>query len=241
MNRAKAIEIENLKTYYNCDSGDVVKAVDGVSFGIGKGEFFALTGPSGCGKSTIGFSVMRLIQKPGSIISGKMLMDGYDLMALTEKEMRKVRGARISMIFQDPFTSLNPVLTIGDQVAEAPIVHLNISRVEALEMAESMLKKVGIDEPALRMRQYPHQLSGGQRQRVMIAMAVSCGAELLIADEPTTALDVTTQASIMQLLEGLKAEEGLSVLFITHNIKLAEKYCDRIAVMSRGRIIQRMK
>ncbi len=241
MTLARSLDIEDLKTYYYSEDGSIIKAVDGVRLCIGKGEFFALTGPSGCGKSTIGFSILRLIQSPGKIISGRILLDGTDLMTLSEKEMQKVRGTRISMIFQDPFTSLNPVLTIGEQVAEAPRFHFRLSRKESLEKAEALLKKVKLDEPALRMAQYPHQLSGGQRQRVMIAIAISCGADFLIADEPTTALDVLTQAGIMELLEELKSSDGLSVLFISHNIKLAEKYCKKIAVMSKGRIIQRMR
>ncbi|MFA5103781.1 MAG: ABC transporter ATP-binding protein [Candidatus Margulisiibacteriota bacterium] len=241
MNPAKALDIENLKTYYYSEDGNVVKAVDGVSLCVSEGEFFALTGPSGCGKSTIGFSILRLIQSPGKIISGKVLLDGRDLLLLPERDMRRVRGTRISMIFQDPFTSLNPVLSIGEQVAEAPRTHFKISMREALEKAEVLLKKVKIDNPALRMRQYPHQLSGGQRQRVMIAIAISCGADFLIADEPTTALDVSTQAGIMELLQELRTDQGLSVLFISHNIKLAEKHCKKIAVMSRGRIIQRLR
>lgn len=241
MNQGKALDVENLKTYYYSEDGNVVKAVDGVSLCIGKGEFFALTGPSGCGKSTTGFSILRLIQSPGRIISGRILLDGRDLLSVPEKEMQKVRGTRISMIFQDPFTSLNPVLSIGEQVAEAPRAHFRLSRQEAFEKAESLLKKVKIDNPSLRMRQYPHQLSGGQRQRVMIAIAISCGADFLIADEPTTALDVSTQAGIMELLHELRSSQGLSVLFISHNIKLAEKHCQKIAVMSHGRIIQRLR
>lgn len=241
MTLARSLDIEDLKTYYYSQDGSVVKAVDGVRLCIGKGEFFALTGPSGCGKSTIGFSILRLIQSPGKIISGRILLDGTDLMGLSEKDMQKVRGMRISMIFQDPFTSLNPVLSIGDQVAEAPRAHFKLTRREALERTEVLLKKVKIDNPGLRMRQYPHQLSGGQRQRIMIAIAISCGADFLIADEPTTALDVSTQAGIMELLQELKDVQGLSVLFISHNIKLAEKHCKKIAVMSKGRIIQRMR
>ena len=241
MKQAKALDIENLKTYYYSEDGDVIKAVDGVSLCVSEGEFFALTGPSGCGKSTIGFSILRLIQSPGKIISGRILLEGRDLLTLPERGMQKIRGARISMIFQDPFTSLNPVLSIGEQVAEAPRAHFKLSRQESLEKAENLLKKVKIDNPALRMKQYPHQLSGGQRQRVVIAIAISCGADFLIADEPTTALDVSTQAGIMELLQELRSTQGLSVLFISHNIKLAEKYCQKIAVMSHGRIIRRMR
>ncbi len=241
MMHSKILEVEELRTSYYPGSGGEIRAVDGVSFGIGKGEFFALTGPSGCGKSTIGASIMRLIQRPGKIISGKVFFEGARTDILPEKDMRRIRGAGISMVFQDPFTSLNPVLTVGEQLAEAPMAHLGLSRGEAYGKAEGLLAKVGIDEPRLRIRQYPHQLSGGQRQRVMIAIAISCGSRLLIADEPTTALDVSTQASIMALLQQLRVSDGLSALFITHNIRLAEKHCDRIAVMSAGRIIQRMK
>lgn len=241
MNQDKTLDIENLKTYYYPEDGGVVKAVDGVSLCINKGEFFALTGPSGCGKSTIGLSVLRLIQSPGRIIAGRILLDGRDLAGISERDMQKIRGRRISMIFQDPFTSLNPVLSIGDQVAEAPRAHFKLSRRQALEKAEYLLKKVKIDDPLLRMKQYPHQLSGGQRQRVMIAIAISCGADFLIADEPTTALDVSTQAGIMELLQELRSADGLSVLFISHNIKLAEKHCQKIAVMSKGRIVRRMR
>ncbi len=234
------LDIKNLKTYYTTDN-DTIKAVDDISLCLNKGEFFALTGPSGCGKSTIGLSILRLIQYPGKIISGRILLDGQDLLGMSEKEMQKIRGRRISMIFQDPFTSLNPVMNIGEQVSEALRVHLGFSVKEALERTESLLKEVKIDNPGLRMRQYPHQLSGGQRQRVMIAIAISCGADILIADEPTTALDVTTQSGIMELLESLRIKHGLSVLFISHNIKLAEKYCTKMSVMSKGRIIQRMR
>lgn len=234
------LEIKGLSTHYYMDDGAVVKAVDGIDLLVGKGDFIGVVGPSGCGKSTLGSSILRLISDPGKIISGSIYLNGTDLLSISQNDMWKVRGKEISMIFQDPFTSLNPVITIGEQISETIRQHFKVSRKEAFNRAIGFLEKVEIDDPLMRYKQYPHQLSGGMRQRVMIAIAISCGARLLIADEPTTALDVSTQASIMELLERLRAEQGMAIIFISHNMRLVKKYCKKIALMKNGKIIGRI-
>jgi len=232
------LQVEDLVTTFQTQEG-TVRAVDGVSFRVGKGETVALVGESGCGKSVSALSVMRLVQGPaGRIASGRVLLDGVDLASLPEAEMRKVRGARIAMIFQEPMTSLNPVLTIGFQVAEAVQLHRGLSRNDAWTEAVKMLDLVEIADPAERARSYPHQLSGGMRQRVMIAMALSCGPELLIADEPTTALDVTIQAQILELLDGLRARLGMALLLITHDLGVVAERAERVLVMYAGRVVE---
>jgi peptide/nickel transport system ATP-binding protein len=232
------LQVDNLVTTFETADGSV-RAVDGVSFAIGRGETVALVGESGCGKSVTALSIMRLVQAPaGRIASGRVLLDGVDLASLPEPGMRKVRGARIAMIFQEPMTSLNPVLTVGFQVAEAVQLHRGLSRAEAWNEAVKMLDLVEIDDPAERAKAYPHQLSGGMRQRVMIAMALSCGPELLIADEPTTALDVTIQAQILELLDGLRSRLGMALLLITHDLGVVAERAERVLVMYAGRVVE---
>lgn len=230
------LEIKDLSTYYFLDKKEV-KAVDNVSLKISAGEFLGLAGPSGCGKSTIGLSILRLIDPPGRIISGEILFEGYDLLKLQDPEMIKIRGKKISMIFQDPFTSLNPVITLGEQISEAIRYHLDLSKKEAEDRAIMLLGKVSISDAKKRFDEYPHQLSGGMRQRIMIAIAICCGAKLLIADEPTTALDVVTQGQIMRLLKEINEREGISVLLISHNSALINKYCQRKILMKDGKVI----
>ncbi len=232
------IEVKNLKTHFFTEEG-VVKAVDGVDFSIKPGETVGIVGESGCGKSVTSLSIMRLVESPpGRIVDGEILFEGKDLTKLSEKEMRKIRGNDISMIFQEPMTSLNPVYTVGDQITESLILHKNLSKKEAKNQAVKMLKKVGIPLPEQRVDEYPHQLSGGMRQRVMIAMALSCDPKLLIADEPTTALDVTIQAQILDLMNGLKDEFGMAIMMITHDLGVIAEVSDRIAVMYAGKIVE---
>jgi len=232
------IDVAGLKTYFYTDDG-VVKAVDGVDFQIKRGETLGLVGESGCGKSVSALSIMRLIPiPPGRIVDGSITYSGRDLTKLTEREMRKVRGNEISMVFQEPMTSLNPVYTVGDQIAEAITLHQGKSRREAMRMAAEMLDLVGIPAPQKRVHDYPHQLSGGMRQRVMIAMALSCNPGLLIADEPTTALDVTIQAQILELLKKLKQEIGMSILLITHDLGMVAEMAQRVSVMYAGRAVE---
>lgn len=234
----KLLDVRGLKTYFDTDEG-TVKAVDGVSFHIDKGETLAVVGESGSGKSVTSLSIMRLIPTPpGRIAGGEMLFNGQDLVKKTEREMRQIRGNDISMIFQEPMTSLNPVYTVGDQIAEAIVLHQGKSQKQAMKMAAEMLELVGIPEPAKRVRNYPHQMSGGMRQRVMIAMALSCGPQLLIADEPTTALDVTIQAQILELMKKLQNEIGMSILFITHDLGVVAEIADRVVVMYAGRAVE---
>jgi oligopeptide/dipeptide ABC transporter ATP-binding protein len=233
------LEVRNLRTYFHTDAG-TAKAVDGVSFHVEKGEVLGIVGESGCGKSVTSLSVMRLVpQPPGEIMTGSEIrFDGRDLLALPESEMRRVRGNDIAMIFQEPMTSLNPVYTIGDQIAEAVRLHRSGSRRDARQQAIDVLRLVGIPDPAERVDAYPHQLSGGQRQRVMIAMALSCEPDLLIADEPTTALDVTIQAQILDLLAGLRQRLGMAVVLITHDLGVVAEVCDRVIVMYAGRVVE---
>ena len=234
----RLLEVTDLKTYFDTDEG-VVKAVDGVSFHIDRGETLAVVGESGSGKSVTSLSVMRLIPTPpGRIASGAMTFEGQDLVKKSEREMRRIRGNDISMIFQEPMTSLNPVYTVGDQIAEAIVLHQGKSYREAMKLAVEMLDLVGIPEPGKRVKNYPHQMSGGMRQRVMIAMALSCGPKLLIADEPTTALDVTIQAQILDLMRKLQREIGMSILFITHDLGVVAEMADRVVVMYAGRAVE---
>jgi oligopeptide/dipeptide ABC transporter ATP-binding protein len=220
-------------------AGGLITAVDGVSFEIGAGESVALVGESGCGKSVTALSIMRLVASPpGEVLGGAIEFDGRDLLSLPEPEMRKVRGNEIAMIFQEPMTSLNPVLTIGYQIAEALMVHRDLRRGEAAREAVSMLELVEMPDPEGRAQCYPHELSGGMRQRVMIAMALSCDPRLLIADEPTTALDVTIQAQILDLLESLKERLGMALLLITHDLGVVAEEAERVVVMYAGRIVE---
>ena len=235
---ADLLQVRDLKTYFYTSQG-VVKAVDGVSYDIQEGETVALVGESGCGKTMSALSIMRLVPRPqGKIEDGEILFQGRNLLALDEEEMRKIRGAEIAMIFQEPMSSLNPVLTIGRQITETLEAHHPVSGDEGKRRALDLLRLVGIPDPAQRFSDYPHQLSGGMRQRVMIAIAVSCGPKLILADEPTTALDVTIQAQILELLRGLSQEFGLAMIIITHNLGVVARYADRVHVMYAGKIIE---
>ena len=238
MNEEILLKIENLKTHFITSSG-IIKAVDGVDLEIKKGETLGLVGESGCGKSVTALSILRLIQTPpGKIASGKIYFQGENLLELENREMRKIRGNKISMIFQEPMTSLNPVFTIGQQIAEVIILHQKLKKKEAYGKTIEMLKKVSIPSPEQRIKEYPHQLSGGMRQRVMIAMALSCNPKLLLADEPTTALDVTIQAQILELIGKLKEEINMSVMLITHDLGIVAEICQTVAVMYAGKIVE---
>ena len=235
---AAILTVRDLKTHFFTADG-VVKAVDGVSFAIGAGQTFALVGESGCGKSVTALSVMRLVpDPPGKVVAGQVVLDGQPLLGLAEKQMRQVRGGQISMIFQEPMTSLNPVFTIGNQIIEAINLHQKLRRRGSSELATEMLAQVGIPDPAQRLREYPHQLSVGMRQRAMIAMALSCNPELLIADEPTTALDVTIQAQILDLLRQIQARRGLSIMLITHDLAVVAEVADVVAVMYASKLVE---
>ncbi len=230
------LSVRNLKTYFKTREGPS-KAVDGVSFDIERGETFALVGESGCGKSVTALSIMQLVPKPaGYFAGGEIIHEGRDLLKLPEIERFTVRGAKIGMIFQEPMTSLNPVLTVGRQITEPLELHLSMSRSEAAHRAVELLQTVGIPDADRRVRDYPHQFSGGQRQRVMIAIALSCSPRLLIADEATTALDVTIQAQILELMKELTERSGTSLLIITHNLGIVARYADRVNVMYAGRV-----
>jgi oligopeptide/dipeptide ABC transporter ATP-binding protein len=232
------LNIEGLQTHFYTEAG-TVRAVDGVSLLVRKGETLGIVGESGCGKSVTALSVLRLIPNPpGKIVGGTIHLEGRDLLKLPEKEMRKVRGASISMIFQEPMTSLNPVFTAGDQIAEGIRLHQRLSKRESWDKAIEMLRLVRIPDPDRRVKEYPHQMSGGMRQRVMIAMALSCNPQLLIADEPTTALDVTIQAQILELLNQLKTELGMAVMLITHDLGVVADTAARVAVMYAGRVVE---
>ena len=235
---APLLEVDGLKTYFYTRDG-VVRAVDGVSFTVNPGETLAVVGESGCGKSVTSLSIMRLIAAPpGRIVSGRLMFGGRDLRGLAEDEMRQVRGNEISMIFQEPMTSLNPVLTIGRQIAEALVLHRGMTRAQALARAVEMLTLVNIPDAGRRIEQYPHQLSGGMRQRVMIAMALACNPRLLIADEPTTALDVTIQAQILDLMRALKEKTGTAIVLITHDLGVVAEMAQRVVVMYAGRKVE---
>ena len=234
---AHLLEVNNLKTHFPTRSG-LVRAVDGISFHLDQGELLGLVGESGCGKSMTALSVMRLVAPPGKIVDGQILFDGKDLLKLSDREMRELRGDDIAMIFQDPMTSLNPVFTVGEQIAEALRLHRKLSPKQAKQAAIEAMREVAIPDPARRASDYPHQLSGGMRQRVMIAMALACNPRLIIADEPTTALDVTIQAQILELLNELRVQRQLAVLLITHDLGVVAEVADRVAVMYTGRIVE---
>ena len=234
---ADLLRIENLQTHFWTRDG-VVRAVDGVSFGIPQGQTMGLVGESGCGKSVTALSIMRLIDYPGEIAGGHILFEDRDLAELEMYEMRHIRGSDIAMIFQEPMTSLNPVFTVGDQIAEAVQLHLGLSRQAAWERAIEMLDLVRIPSPERRVSDYPHNMSGGMRQRVMIAMALSCNPKLLIADEPTTALDVTIQAQILDLMRDLQSRLKMSILLITHDLGVVAEMCKEVAVMYAGQIVE---
>jgi len=235
------LQVKNLKTQFFTQDG-VVKAVDGVSFDLGEGETLGIVGESGCGKSVTVLSVMRLIpQPPGKIVDGEVLFDGEDLLKVSDEQIRRVRGNKIAMVFQDPMTSLNPVLTINQQISEALELHLGMSKEAARKRTIELLETVGIPEAARRVDDYPHQFSGGMRQRAMIAMALSCNPQLLIADEPTTALDVTIQAQIIDLVKRLQKELGMAVIWITHDMGVVAGLCERVIVMYAGHIIEQAR
>ncbi len=236
--RRPLLEIENLRTWFYTRDG-IVRAVDGVSLHVCEGETLAVVGESGCGKSITALSVLRLLPTPPArTVSGRITFQGRDLLALSEPEMRRIRGNEISMIFQEPMTSLNPVLTIGRQIGEAVAIHQSLSKQETRARALEMLRLVQIPEPERRLDQYPHELSGGMRQRVMIAMALACNPKLLVADEPTTALDVTIQAQILDLMRGLKSKIGAAVILITHDLGVVAEMAERVVVLYAGRKVE---
>ena len=231
------LQIKNLKTSFFIDGGEI-KAVDDVTLNVPKGDTIGVVGESGCGKSVMALSIMRLIEQPGKIIGGEIILNGKDILKKSKSEIRHIRGNKISMIFQEPMTSLNPVYTIGEQISEAYRGHQNIGRKKAYAKSLEMLKLVGIASPEKRMHQYPFELSGGMRQRVMIAMALACSPDLLIADEPTTALDVTIQAQILELVKELQQKLGMSVIIITHDLGVIAETCRNVAVMYCGNIVE---
>lgn len=231
------LEVKGLKTYFYTEEG-VVRAVDGVDFEVYPGEVLGIVGESGCGKSVTSLSIMRLISKPGRVDAGEILLDGEDLLKFPEDEMIKVRGNRISMIFQQPQTALNPVFKVGEQLAEVLDVHQGLGREAGWQRAINLLKMVGVPDPERRVEAYPHELSGGMAQRVMIAMALACVPELLIADEPTTALDVTIQAQILDLMRDMRKEMNTSVILITHDLGVVAEMAERVAVMYAGEIVE---
>jgi len=233
----KILEVRDLKTYFYTDDG-VVKAVDGVDFDVRRGEIVALVGESGCGKSVTSFSIMQLVGTPGKIVGGEVLFNGQDLLKLPEADMRLMRGDRLSMIFQQPTSCLNPVFRVGDQIAEVLQIHRGMDKKEGWKKAVHLLRTVGIPEPEKRVYAYPHELSGGMAQRVMIAMALACEPELLIADEPTTALDVTIQAQILDLMRGLQSQLGASIILITHDMGVVAEMASRVSVMYAGRVVE---
>ncbi len=235
---AKLLEVKNLRTYFHTDDG-TARSVDGVSFEVDRGETLGVVGESGCGKSVTALSIMRLVPAPpGEIVGGEILYNGKDLLKFSEDQMRGIRGNDISMIFQEPMTSLNPVFTVGYQIDEAVMLHQKVGRTEARERSIEMLRLVGIPDPEQRYDEYPHQLSGGMRQRIMIAMALSCNPELLIADEPTTALDVTVQAQILELMTKLQTELGMGLIMITHDLGVIAEVSDRVAVMYAAKVVE---
>ena len=232
------LEVQNLKTYFKVKEGRV-RAVDGVTFAVKPGEKVAIVGESGCGKSVTALSIMRLVaQPPGEYAGGEILFDGQDILDMSEGEMRRIRGKQIGMIFQDPMTSLNPTMTVGEQIAEGLRIHLKLGKSEALDRTRRLLEQVGIPDVRNRIRAYPHQFSGGMRQRVMIAMALACSPKLLIADEPTTALDVTVQAQILELISGICADFGTSLILITHDLGVVAGMADRVIVMYAGKVVE---
>ncbi len=236
-NQKPLLEVRGLKTYFYTEDG-VVKAVDGVDFVVYPGEVLGLVGESGCGKSVTSLSIMRLIGVPGKIVEGEILFEGVDLVKASEEEMMKVRGNRISMIFQQPQSALNPVFRVGDQISEVLSVHQNFGKEAGRKRAVELLKQVGIPEPESRAESFPHEMSGGMAQRVMIAMALACVPDLLIADEPTTALDVTIQAQILDLMRDMRTQLGSTVILITHDLGVIAEMADRVAVMYAGEIVE---
>ena len=231
------LEVHGLRTSFHTRDG-VVRAVDGIDFSVDRGEVLGLVGESGCGKSVTSLSIMRLVANPGRIEAGEILFDGQDLLKLSQDSMRKIRGEKIAMIFQQPTSSLNPVWDVGRQIGEVLEIHRNMKRNAARDRALELLKMVGIPDPERRLRSYPHELSGGMAQRVMIAMALACEPDLLIADEPTTALDVTIQAQILDLMRHLREETGSAIILITHDLGVVAEMCDRVAVMYAGEIVE---
>ena len=232
------LEVRVLKTWFFTDAG-TARAVDGLTFSVDKGDTLALVGESGCGKSVTALSILGLVRDPpGRIVGGEIVFEGRDLLQLSSREMRRIRGNAVSMVFQDPMTSLNPVFTIGDQISEAIRTHESISRQGAWRRSVELLDLVRIPDPHRRIHDYPHRLSGGMRQRVMMAMAVACGPRILIADEPTTALDVTIQAQVLTLLDSLKREFGMTVLLITHDLGVVAEWANRVVVMYAGRKVE---
>ena len=234
---APLLQVRDLRTYFRVPGG-TARAVDGVSFSLEKGKTSALVGESGCGKTMTALSILRLVPPPGRIVSGSVRFQGTDLLALPQEEMRAVRGERIAMIFQEPMTALNPVFTVGNQISEVLLTHRKLSKQDARASAVELLRSVGIPSPDKRVNEYPHQLSGGMRQRVMIAMAIACRPALILADEPTTALDVTIQAHILELLSRLQEEMGMALVLVTHDLGLIAERAHDVAVMYAGRIVE---
>ncbi len=233
----KLLEIKDERLSFFTPAGEV-KALNGVSFSMEEGEVLGIVGESGSGKSVTAYSIMGLTAYPGKLVGGTVHFNGHEIEKMTEKEFRKIRGNEVSIIFQDPMTSLNPVYTIGDQIVEVILLHTNKTKKEAYERAKELLELVGINEPTKRLKQYPHELSGGMRQRVMIAIALACEPKLLIADEPTTALDVTIQAQILELMQELRKKLGMSIIMITHDLGVVASMCEKIAVMYAGHIVE---
>jgi peptide/nickel transport system ATP-binding protein len=231
------LEVRGLRTSFHTRDG-IVRAVDGIDFSVDRGEVLGLVGESGCGKSVTSLSIMRLVASPGRIEGGEIIFDGRNLLALSADEMRKIRGEQIAMVFQQPTSSLNPVWDVGRQIGEVLEIHRNMKRAAARDRALELLRMVGIPDPERRLRSYPHELSGGMAQRVMIAMALACEPDLLIADEPTTALDVTIQAQILDLMRHLREETGSAIILITHDLGVVAEMCDRVAVMYAGEIVE---
>ena len=233
----KLLEIKDERLSFFTPAGEV-KALNGVSFSMEEGEVLGIVGESGSGKSVTAYSIMGLTAYPGKLVGGTVRFNGHEIEKMTEKEFRKIRGNEVSIIFQDPMTSLNPVYTIGNQIVEVILLHTNKTKKEAYERAKELLELVGINEPSTRLKQYPHELSGGMRQRVMIAIALACEPKLLIADEPTTALDVTIQAQILELMQELRKKLGMSIIMITHDLGVVASMCEKIAVMYAGHIVE---
>jgi len=238
MSQSPLLQVRNLHTIFPTESGEV-RAVNGINFSLARGKVLGIVGESGSGKSVTAYSILRILDNPGKITQGSVLFEEEDLVRLSPGEMRHVRGAKISIIFQDPMTSLNPVYTVGNQLSEAIRLHTRRNRQQARARALEMLTLVGVNEPEKRLKQYPYQLSGGMRQRVMIAMALACEPDILIADEPTTALDVTIQAQILELMQDLKEKLGMAIIMITHDLGVIAEMCDEIIVMYAGRVCER--
>lgn len=231
------LQVKDLRAYFHTEDG-IVKAVDGVTFDVYSGETLGIVGESGCGKSVTSLSVMRLLDEKGEIAGGKIIFEGRDVMAIPESQMMKIRGNDMAMIFQEPMTALNPVFTVGFQIMEAILLHQDVNKEQARTMAIDMLRKVGIPEPEKRVDEYPHELSGGMRQRAMIAMALSCNPKLLFADEPTTALDVTIQAQILELMKSLQEQYGMALVMITHDLGVIAEMAQRVVVMYAGKVVE---